>query len=291
MVSPFILSFLLLGIFPLVTGGYLSMTNFTGFNMEHVRFVGATNYQRVLNDPTAMYSLGRTFLLGVIIMPIGLIVSFLLAVLLIRDVKGLGVYRTLYYLPSIVPFVAAGVMWKMMFSQSADGILNALLGVFGVEPVFWLDPDHVTLALVIMCAWGAGGNVLINIAGLKNIPLELYESAEIDGASPLRKMWSITLPIFTPILYFNFLMGVIGMLQMFIQPLMLANSGEGLLAVPYKPIYTFLVHIYQQVFGSQRFGYGLAMSWIVTLLILVMTVVVRKSSEYWVHYENEQKGG
>ena len=136
-----------------------------------------------------------------------------------------------------------------------------------------------------MCPWGAGGGILLNIAGLKPIPNELYESASIDGARFFTKLFRITIPLFTPILLFNLLLAIIGNLQMYAQPVMLATSGTGLLAVPFKDNYLYLVHIYQQVFGSQRFGYGLALSWVIVVIILVFTLLVLKSSKRWVNYD------
>lgn len=289
LVSPFLITFLLFSVFPLVLGFYLSLTNFTGFNFDKIKLIGMSNYARVFTDNDAMYSLVRTFEIGMITVPIGIIVSFLLSLLLIQNIKGQGIFRTIYYLPSIIPGVASALMWKLMFSKD-NGIINSFLNIFGVEPVWWLGYDMCTTSLVIMMAWGAAGGILINMAGLKNIPAELYEAAEIDGASGWRKFWKVTLPLFTPILFYNLLMGVIGMLQLFAQPVLLSN-GTGLLSVPLRPNYTYVVHIYQQVFGAQRFGYGLALSWVVAIVILVLTIIVMKTSRYWVFYEIGQDGG
>lgn len=284
LISPFLFSFVFLSIFPMLMGAVLSFTNYTGFNLETARFVGLSNYQKVFADPDAMHSLLRTLQLSLIIVPLTLIVAFILAMMLIQNVKFQGGFRTIYYLPSVVPFVAAGLMWKILFSRDR-GMLNMVLGLFGIDPVFWLGPDMCSASLVIMCLWGAGGGILINIAGLKNIPNELYESASIDGARFFTKLFRITIPLFTPILLFNLLLAIIGNLQMYAQPVMLATSGTGLLAVPFKDNYLYLVHIYQQVFGSQRFGYGLALSWVIVAIILFLTVLVLKTSKRWVNYD------
>lgn len=284
LISPFIFSFVFLSVFPMLMGAVLSFTNYTGFNLETARFVGISNYQKVFADPDAMHSLLRTLELSLIIVPLTLFAAFILAMMLIQNVKFQGGFRTIYYLPSVVPFVAAGLMWKILFSRDR-GMLNMVLGMFGIDPVFWLGPDMCSASLVIMCLWGAGGGILINIAGLKNIPNELYESASIDGARFFTKLFRITIPLFTPILLFNLLLAIIGNLQMYAQPVMLATSGTGLLAVPFKDNYLYLVHIYQQVFGSQRFGYGLALSWVIVAIILFLTVLVLKTSKRWVNYD------
>ena len=284
LISPFILSWVLLSVFPMGMGLFLSFTNYSGFNLDTAKWVGLSNYQKVFNDSEAMHSLLRTLELSLIIIPLTMILAFILAMMLIQNVKFQGGFRTIYYLPSVVPFVAAGLMWKILFSRDR-GMLNAVLGMFGIEPVFWLGPEMCSASLIIMCLWGAGGGILINIAGLKNIPNELYESASIDGARFFTKLFRITIPLFTPILLFNLLLAIIGNLQMYAQPVMLATSGTGLLAVPFKDNYLYLVHIYQQVFGSQRFGYGLALSWVIVVIILVFTLLVLKSSKRWVNYD------
>lgn len=231
LISPFMLSFVFLSVFPMGMGLFLSFTNYSGFNLDTAKWVGLSNYQKVFNDSEAMHSLLRTLELSLIIIPLTMILAFILAMMLIQNVKFQGGFRTIYYLPSVVPFVAAGLMWKILFSRDR-GMLNTVLGMFGVEPVFWLGPEMCSSSLIIMCLWGAGGGILINIAGLKNIPNELYESASIDGARFFTKLFRITIPLFTPILLFNLLLAIIGNLQMYAQPVMLATSGSGLLARP-----------------------------------------------------------
>lgn len=289
LVSPFLITFLFLSVVPLAFGIYLSLTNFTGFNLESIRFVGFNNYIRVFTDNDALYSLMRTFVIGIFTVPIGLVVSFVLALLLIQNIRFQGVFRTVYYLPSIIPGIAAALMWKLLFGKER-GFINIILGYFGIDPIWWLGYDFCTTSLIITLAWGAAGGILINMAGLKNIPVELYEAAEMDGARGLKKMWNITLPLFSPILFYNLLMAIIGTLQLFAQPVLLSN-GTGLLSVPLKPNYTYLVHIYQQVFGAQRFGYGLALAWVIAIIILFLTVIALKTSNAWVFYEVEQDGG
>lgn len=286
-VSPWITMFIALSIIPLLYGLMLSFTNFTGMNMDHLRFVGINNYKRVFTDNDAMYSLGRTFLITAIIVPVTTFIGFMLAILLNQKVKGLGIFRTIFYLPSIMPVVVTGIMWRNIYATN-DGILNNLLRSMGLSAVNWLGYDYATLSLFILLAWGSGGGIIIYLAGLKGVPKDLNEAASIDGANVFQRFLRVTLPMMTPILFFNIIMGIIGCLQIFIQPIIL-SSGTGLLQMPIRPNYTYLIHGFQQIFAFQRYGYGLALLWVLFVIILVFTVLIFSTSRYWVHYEVEQE--
>lgn len=284
-VSPWLIIFILLGLFPLLYGLYLSFTNFTGFNMNNLKFVGFTNYKTVFEDSESMYALGRTLLVTAINVPLSVGIGLLLAILLNQKIKGLSWFRTAFYMPSVVPVISTVLMWKFIFS--GDGLLNALFTRLNLPSINWLGYDYATTALIIMLLWGAGGSLLVNLAGLKGIPADLYEAAEIDGASPIRKFFTVTLPLMTHILFFNLIMGIIASLQIYIQPILL--SGKSLLEAPIKPNYLYLVHAFQQIFGFQRFGYGLALMWVLFIAILLLTILVFFSSRYWVYYETDQE--
>ena len=284
-VSPWLIIFITLGIFPLLYGLYLSFTNYTGFNMNRLKFVGFDNYHTVFQDSESMYALSRTLLVTVVNVPIGLAIGLFLAILLNLKIKGLSWYRTAFYIPSVVPIISTVLMWKFIFSS--EGLLNTLLTTFHLPQVDWLGYDHATTSLIVMLLWGAGGSLLINLAGLKGIPADLYEAAEIDGASPIRKFFTVTLPLMTHILFFNLIMGIIGSLQIYIQPILL--TGKSLLDPPIEPNYLYLVHAFQQIFAFQRFGYGLALMWVLFIAILLLTVLVFYSSRFWVYYETDQE--
>ncbi|WP_274650904.1 carbohydrate ABC transporter permease [Paenibacillus humicola] len=288
-VSPWFIIFILLGLIPLLYGLYLSFTNFTGFNSGHLRFVGFRNYDRIFTDSDSIYALGRTFFITAVNVPLGMILGFLIAVLLNNSVKGVGIFRTIFYLPSIIPAVAVGLLWRNLLAKG-NGLINELLGHLGIPAVDWLGYDHATLSLIILLMWGSGGGLIIYLAGLKSVPKELYESAEIDGASAVQRFRGITIPLMTPVLFFNLIMGIIGSLQIFVQPIMLTQGTNGLLNTPLKPNYLYLVHAFQQIFAFQRYGYGLALLWLLFVIILVFTLVVFKTSRYWVHYEVDQEG-
>lgn len=285
LVAPFVILFIATKLVPFVNGLYLSLTNYTGYNYDRVEFVGVNNYQRVFTDAQAMSSLGRTFLIGCITVPLGLIVGLGCALLLNKARKGLGVFRTIIYMPSIIPTVAAGLMWRIIFNAN-EGLLNKFLGIFGINPVNWLGYDHILAALVIMMTWGSTGGLLLNLAALQGIPNELYEAAALDGAGGWKKFTKITLPMISPILFFNLVMGIIGGFQLYAQPVLLAPGSNGVLNLPLKPTYTYMVHAYQQILGYSRFGYGLAMMWVLVFIINILTVIVTKTQKYWVFYSD-----
>jgi ABC-type sugar transport system permease subunit len=288
-ISPWFIVFLGLGLAPLLYGLYLSFTNFTGFNSDNLRFVGLNNYSRVFIDGDSMYALGRTFFITALNVPIGTVLGFLMAVLLNNSIKGVGIFRTIFYLPSIIPVVATGLMWKTLLAKG-NGLINSVLGNFGVQPIDWLGYDYATLSLMILLTWSCGGGLIIYLAGLKGIPRSLYEAAEIDGATARQRFRTITIPLMTPVLFFNVIMGIIGSLQIFAQPIMLSYGTQGLLNTPIKPNYLYLVHAFQQIFAFNRYGYGLALLWILFVLILILTIIVFTTSKYWVYYEVDGEG-
>jgi multiple sugar transport system permease protein len=290
MISPWLIIFLALYLYPMVYGLYLSLTNFFGFNMDHLKFVGFHNYHTVFTDSDALSSMGRTFVITALGVLIGTPITFGLALLLSQNVRGSGTFRTIFYLPSVLPIVSTMLMWGFMFDR--DGILNSVLGLFHVPGVNWLDYDHITASLMIVLLWGTGASLLITLAGLKAIPKELYEAASIDGASSFRRIFRITIPLMTPIIFFNIVTAMIGSLQLYLQPVLLtgSNPGNGFLSRPIQPIYLYGVHAFQQIFAFQRFAYGMALLWVLFVVILALSVVMFTTSKYWVYYETEQGG-
>ncbi|MDQ0920450.1 carbohydrate ABC transporter permease [Paenibacillus sp. V4I5] len=287
MISPWFIVFLIFGLYPLLYGLYLSFTNFVGFNINHLKIVGLQNYKNVFTDTDAMFALGRTFLVTILYVPISTLIGLLLALLLNQKIRGMGIYRTIFYLPSIVPVVSIGLMFRFMYAEKG-GIINNILSFLHLPTVSWLGYDHATLSLVIMMLWGAGGAILINLAGLKGISRDLYEASSIDGASAFKRFISITMPLMTPVIFFNVVTGIIHAFQMYIQPILL--TGLKFLDAPIRPNYLYAVHAFQQVFAFQRFAYGMALLWIMFIVILLLTIVVFATSKYWVYYETDQEG-
>lgn len=282
-ITPFLLMFLFIKLVPMVNGVYLSMTNYAGYNYNRLKFVGLRNYLRVFTDNDAVFTLLQTFKIGLITVPISMIVGLLTALLLNNARKGVYVFRTIAFLPSIIPGVATGLMWKIMFNKDA-GLINHLLNMLGVSSVAWLEYDYVMYALIIMMTWGSTGSLLINLAALKDIPEQMYEAAALDGANAWQKFWKITIPMISPVLFFNLIMNIISNLQLYSQPVLLAQGVNGVLNMPLRPVMTYMVHAYQQILGYLRYGYGLAMVWVLVIIINLLTVLVFKTQKYWVFY-------
>lgn len=278
--TPFLLMFLIYRLFPMAWGVYISFTNFSGFNGDTMKLVGFDNYIRVFTDNEALASLGRTFVIGVIVIPLSIIICNTFAILLSFLKKGIGIYRTLFYLPAIMPVVAVGTMWRGMFLRDG-GAINELIKLFSGEPVNWMGYDHAGYALMIMLLWGAGSGLLNNIAAIKNIPTELFEASRLDGANVWQQITRIILPLSSPMNYMALVTGVITSLQLYGQPMTL--SGNGMATVPVRPLYTYMVHAYQQIFVNLRFGYGMALTVFVVLIMVALTVVNEKLSQKWVH--------
>ena len=280
--APFTLLFLLYRLFPMVWGVYISFTNYSGFNINSLKFVGLDNFKHVFEDSQAFSSLGRTVLIGIVVVPLTIIICNTMAIFLSMKFKGVGLFRTLFYIPSIFPAVAVGTIWNGMFLRDG-GVINELIKLVGGEPVNWMGYDYAFYALVIMMLWGAGGSVLNNIAGIKNISQELFEAAQLDGAENWKIITKIILPLTTPMNYMALVTGVISSIQLFSQPIML--SGVGMSSVPIKPLYTYMVHTYQQIFVNLRFGYGLALTWVVFIIMVGATIINEWTSKKWVHID------
>lgn len=281
--APFIILFLVYRLFPMIWGAYISFTNYSGFNWGTLKFVGLDNYKNVFADTQAFPALGRTLLIGVVVIPLSIIICNTMAILLsMKNLKATGLFRTLFYIPSIIPAVAVGTMWRGMFLRDG-GVVNELIKLLGGEPVNWMGYDYAFYALVIMMVWGAGTSVLNNIAAIKNIPAELLEAAKLDGASSMQLVTKIILPLSTPMNYMALVTGVISSLQLFGQPILL--SGIGMASVPIEPLYTYMVHTYQQIFVNLRFGYGLALTWVVFVIMVGATQINEWLSKKWVHVD------
>lgn len=281
--APFIILFLLYRLFPMIWGLYISFTNYSGFNIDSMKFVGLENYKNVFSDTQALPALGRTLLIGMVVIPLSIIICNTMAILLsMKNLKATGLFRTLFYIPSIIPAVAVGTMWRGMFLRDG-GVVNELIKLLGGEPVNWMGYDYAFYALVIMMLWGAGSSVLNNIAAIKNISTELLEAARLDGAGMMQLITKIILPLSAPMNYMALVTGVISSLQLFGQPILL--SGIGMASVPIEPLYTYMVHTYQQIFVNLRFGYGLALTFVVFLIMVGATQINEWLSKKWVHVD------
>jgi len=290
-VSPWLIGFVLLGIFPLLVGLLTSFTNYDGLNLDTVKFVGLGNYERAFEDPDVSFSLVRTILWGLANLPLWLVLSFLLALILNQDVKGRGLFRTIFYLPSLIPITAAVTAWRIILEKNF-GMLNASISLFTPEPVAfgWLS-DYSLPGMTSIAIWGGlGYGMVIFLAGLQGIPDELKEAAQIDGANGWQVFRHITLPLMTPVIFFQLVLGLIGSFQQLNLPLLVTKVGIAASSVPPRPIYLYMIHTYQQIFTSGRYGYGTALLWMLFIGILILTWIVFWSEKYWV-YSGASEGG
>ena len=245
-------------------------------------FRGWENYRLLLRDPVFWKALRNTGYYAIVALPAGMLVSIGLALMLNVKTVGQGVYRTIIFLPSLVPVVASAMLWLWLFNAKA-GLINAVLLKIGINGPGWLIDKHWTIpALSIMSLWGVGYTVVIYLAGLQDVPQELYEAAEIDGAGAWRRLLSVTLPMISPVIFFNLIMAIIGTLQVFVIPFIMTPSGN-----PERSAYFYSVMVYDNAFIYLKMGYASAMAWVQLLIILALTAVSFWWGKKWVHYQGK----
>jgi multiple sugar transport system permease protein len=282
-ISPWLIGFVLLTLGPMLISLYLSFTDYSLNSSSSVAvFNNGANYVKVLtSDPKFWHSLGVTMTYALIAVPLQLFFGFMVAFLLNLKVPGLPVWRTLYYLPSVTPGVAAAILWGIIFNPSF-GIMNWFLSLIGIKGPGWLASQQWALpAMVIMSLWAVGGGMIIYLAGLQSIPTVLYEAAEIDGASPLTKLARITIPLMSPVIFYNLIIGIIGTFQFFTSAYVLTRGG------PADATLFYNLYLYNTAFRYMDMGYASALAWILFIITLVITLLVFRSSALWVYYEGE----
>ena len=286
-IAPWLIGFVLLSVVPLVFGLGISLTNYDGLNLDSVRFLGLQNYARALHDAEALFGISRTAVFTALYVPLALTFALFLAGLLNQDVRGRGAFRTLFYLPYVIPIGAAAWVWRLV-ADGNYGLLNALLHLLRPgTAVQWLA-NYATQVLVVFVVWtSVGGAMVILLAGLQGIPKELREAALIDGATPLRTFFAITVPLLTPVLFFQLVMNLIGALQTMVAPMLLIPQPMGFNVLPPQDNRLYMTFVSFEIFTKARFGYGTALLWILFLLVLALTLVVFATSRFWVHYEVE----
>jgi multiple sugar transport system permease protein len=280
-ISPWLAGYLIFTLGPMLTSLGLS---FCRYDLASIRFVGLANYQRLFaRDELFWKALWNTATYTLFAVPLGLTGSLLLAVLLNRKVKGLAIYRTLYYIPSLVPAVATALLWNWVFNANF-GILNSGLRAIGVaRPPEWLqDPRWALSAFVIMSLWGiGGGRMIIFLAGLQGIPDSYYEAAEIDGAGRWAKFRHVTVPMLTPVIFFNLVLGIIGSFQVFTAAYIMTGGG------PADATLFYVLYLFRQAFEQFRMGYASAMAWVLFLILLTFTGIQFWQARRWVYYEGD----
>jgi len=251
--------------------------------ISSAKFLGLKNYTNLFHDKLFYQSLKVTTIYSIISVPLSLIISFIFALLLNSNIRGLSVFRTLFYMPSLVSGAAASILWMWMFNPEF-GVINTILGYFGIEGPGWIfDKNWALPALIIMSLWSVGSSMLVYLSGLQGIPTELYEAARIDGAGKWVTLFRITLPMMTPIIFYNLVIGIIGSFQTFTQAYVMTNGG------PSYSTYFYVLYLYNNAFQNFKIGYASAQAWILFFIIMILTAFVFKSSAAWVYYENETK--
>jgi len=286
-VAPWVIGFIAFTLGPMLYSLYISFTEW-GMLKPPV-WVGMTNYTRAFTDPDFYISLRVTSFFAVFSIPVTLITALFLAILLNEATRGVGLFRTAFYMPAIVASVAAAVLWTWILNPKF-GPVNGLLRFFGLPGPNWFsDPKYVLWGFVMMSAWNVGGQMLIFLAGLKGIPKALYEAAEIDGAGRWPRFWQITLPMLSSTLFFNFVMAVIGSFQTFDIAYVISTARSGTLGGPAKATLFYMIYVYSLAFkGFNSMGYATALAWILFVIIFVLTLIVLRTSSLWVYYEAER---
>jgi ABC-type sugar transport system permease subunit len=285
-IAPWIIGFLAFTLIPMVATLAFTFTNINLEQKDPLSFVGLRNYQALLNDGQAWDSLGVTLRFALIALPVGVILPFLVALLLSsRQLKGAGVFRVLFFLPYVVPFVAGVLIWQTMLNPT-DGWVDVFLRAIGVaDPPDWLrDTSWVYAGLVMMGLWGIGGGVIVYLAGLKGIPSELYDAARIDGAGYVAQLRHVTIPMLTPVIFYTLVLGIVEVLQYFLVPLVL-NQGTG---EPGGSTLFLNLYIYKSFFGYHDLAYGSTIAWFLFGLTLLITLVLFGTARRWVYYASDR---
>ncbi len=276
--APWLIGFVGITAIPMLASLYLAFTNYN--ILSSPKFIGADNFRRVISDERFWHSVRVTLQYVLVSVPLQLAFALLLALLLDKGMRGLALYRSAYYLPSLLgSSVAVAVLWRQLFGH--DGLINTALGMIGIEGTNWLQNPQTALGtLVILNVWTFGSPMVIFLAGLRQIPEELYESARVDGAGVLRQFTSVTVPMLTPIIFFNLVLQTIGAFQSFTQAHVVSGGSGG----PVDSTLFYTLYVYQQGFVAFDMGYASALAWILLVFIALVTAGHFLLSRYWVFY-------
>lgn len=278
-IMPVVLGLLIWTFGPMLASAYYSLTDYKIIGIPE--FIGFQNYTDLFQDKAFLQSLSITVRFGVMFVILSQIVGLALAVLLTQKVRGLTVFRTIFYLPIIVPAAASALLWKYLYNKEF-GPISSVFQAVGLPSINWLgSPESALFAIVIMSVWGSAVTTIIYVAGLQNIPEDLLDSAKIDGANGVRRFWHVTIPMLSPTMFFNVVTGVIGAFQFFVPAFIMTQGG------PAKSTYFYNYNLYEKAFKWLEMGYASAMAWVLFAIIIVMTMMIFRSSPLWVYYEGE----
>ena len=278
LISPFVIGLVAFTAGPMLASLYYSFTHYD--IVSPAQWVGLENFAGLIDDEFFWKSLKVTTLYTLMSVPLGLVFSLCIALLLNQRLPGLRVFRTLFYLPTVITGVSLATLWLWVFSADY-GILNyAIFNLFGVKGPAWMRSETWVLpALSIVSLWGIGGTMVIFLAGLQGIPTELYEAADLDGAAGMRKLFAITLPLLSPVIFFNLITSLIGAFQTFTTAQVMSKGGPN-----YASLF-YVLYLYQVGFRDFRMGYASALAWVLFVIVLALTMIAFRSSVSWVHYE------
>lgn len=287
-VSPWIIGFILLTIGPMLASLYFS---FTRYNIvDPPVFIGLDNYSKLFTDSLFWQSLKVTLYFAILVLPSGLVLGFILAILLNQKVPGVNIWRTIYFLPSVLSGVAVTLLWVLLFNPQL-GAVNAILENIGIKgPGWFTDPDWALPSLAIMSLWGVGQNMIIYLAGLQGVPVDLYDAAKVDGADSWQRFRHVTLPMMSPVLFYNLVLGLIGTFNYFTQAYIASSAVSNEVGGPVRSTLFYNLYLYQNAFRYNEMGYASAMAWVLFIIVIVLTGLVFRSSSLWVYYEGELRG-
>ncbi len=279
-ILPWLAGFLLFFVGPAFSSLIYSFADYNSITPP--KWIGFDNYANLLDDVVYKKSLTNTLFFVLIAVPITVIFQVLVSVVLNAEVKGIRFFRTVFYLPYLVPPVATVIIWLLLFGTDG-GFVNRILDFFGIDKVDWFGSESLSKPLILTIGiWSSGGPVLVFLAALKSVPGQLYEAAKIDGSGRVRSFFNITLPMITPTILFSLVLQIIYYFQMFTESRLLTNGGPN-----YSSI-TYMLNTYNTAFRDLKFGYAMAQSWVLFIMILILTWIVMKSSKSWVYYEADK---
>jgi multiple sugar transport system permease protein len=284
-ISPWIIGFMIFTIGPMLASLYYS---FTDYNLAYQpKWVGLDNYLHLFTeDPLFWKSLQVTLYYAVLSLPLGLTLSFLIAILLNHKIPFVNVWRTVYFLPSVIAGVGVTLLWVRIFNPRV-GIMHPLLALVGIKaPNFLQDVNWVIPALVMMALWGIGGGMIIYLAGLQGVPTDMYDAAKVDGANIFQRFRFVTLPMTTPVIFYNLVMDLISTFQYF-TTVYVATGGTG---GPNRASLFYNLYLYQNAFKFNEMGYASALAWVLFIIVISLTLLVFRSSSAWVYYEGQLRG-
>lgn len=278
-ISPWLIGVLTFQVYPFFASFYYSLHNTT--LLSPGKFIGLDNYRELVRDPLFWTSLKNTFYYTSVSIVVGTVAAISLAMLLNLRVRGLTLYRVIFYMPSIVPLAAVSVIWIWILHPTF-GVLNYLVSSLGLPTPGWFsDPTWAMPGLIVVSLWGLGNAMIIYLAGLQGIPGDLYEAAQLDGATAWQRTRNITIPLLTPVILFNVIIGLIGGFQYFVEPYIITQGG------PADSTLTYGLYLYNNAFMFFKMGYAAAMAWILFVIIMTITMIILRTSSRWVFYQGQ----